>query len=210
MYKQEFNSNIYDPGKNSGLGLYAYDGYFKGYTGDLWKSDSLPLTFGYEGRLYLPTYSSRRDAGMITFVRNYLRLTYKFSNSFNVVLDEIPVLHIYNQAGSVTSSGATANPFFEDKIELTPNYNITQTVRLSIPIKYSATRYSTYLAGSKFNNGWGHYLYVWPEINWAFAPNMRVGLAYYSDNMVAPDFSKTTFSDGFKLGTTQMIFAASL
>src|SRR5262245_11805189 len=55
-YKQEFNTNIYNPTAKAGeggLSPYAYDGSLRWKLGSIWEAPSAGLALSYEGRWYV-------------------------------------------------------------------------------------------------------------------------------------------------------------
>jgi len=205
-YRQYFNTNIYNPDNSEGLGLTAQDGLFVADFRNIWTNSSQGLSFGYEPRLYLPTATATRDAGMITVVRNYLKLTKKFSDKFSLTAMEIPILHIYSRSGT----GDKANPVFENRVYLIASYSPVKSVSIDIPLMLNSQRTANYNAVAKNNDRWGHILWSWPEVTYAVSPNTALGVGFMTDNLIRPDFSALTIGDGFRKGVAQMILRATL
>ncbi len=209
-YKQEFNTNLYHATPAGGLDLYAYDGYLRVKSPDIWKDSSTGLSLSYEGRAYAPTYAKRRDAGMITAIRNGFKLKKGITQSLNVSIEEIPIVHLYSQPGSVTGKKSAANPAFENRIYFNVEYFPFERVKLLVPLQLSSTRYRSYFTNALNHDQWGHYLGIHPELTYALTPQVNVGLAYRSENLINSDFSNFNTALGFKTGVTQMILQASL
>jgi len=212
VYKQEFNTNLYDPklaATTSGLNGYLFDGYFRGRSNNLYKADSFSMS--YEARGYLPTWSVKRSAGLITAVRNYAKLKYQASPGVAFTCDVVPVVHLYQQAGSLTLKGPVANPIFESRESLGFEYQVSDNLKVLVPILISSSRYRAYDSRAINNNQWGHKLWVNPEVFYSVNSNLNLGLGYYTDNLIKNNnFTDTIFSEGFKFGTTQLILATSL
>lgn len=206
FYRQELTTNLYNPGNVSGIDSNAGDGSIRGTLYNLLPLEGTPYTFGYEGRVYLPTMERRRDAGMISTIRNYLWLKYSPTKSFNLYVAEVPVVHLYNQVGT----GNTANPIFENKVDMIAEYNFTRNFRASLPIKFSITKYSNYKVGAKYNDAWVNFLQVYPEIMYKLTPNWRVGAAVYTGALTNAGLSELTLEEGFKNSTFQTFVMATL
>jgi hypothetical protein len=204
VYKQEFFTNLYHPGTRDGMTLEARDGYFRGNITNIWTNG--PWGLNYEGRLYLPTYASRREAGMIVAARNYAHLGYRFSGAFTLILSEAPVFHVYDVAGYKKA----ANPWYENKVELTGVYKFSDNTRLIVPLKFSSLKYRNFAKGAKYNDAWGHTLVLWPELWHRLDSTFQVGAAYYTGSLIQDNFGATTIENGFKTGVAQLIFAANL
>jgi hypothetical protein len=210
-YKQEFSTNLYNPmtPNISGVGIYATDGYFRGGVANILRSGSWSL--GYEGRLYMPTWGIKRDAGMLTVIRNYAKIAYQVTPDLTIGLDEAPfVVDVYDHAGSTANGRAFANPAFENKADLWVNYFITRDLRLFIPLKFTAKKNREFSSKAAFDGAWSYNACFWPELWYRVAANYQVGAAYYTDNLIAPDFSRTTVSDGFRRSVTQLILAVNI
>lgn len=210
FYRQEFNTNVYNPGASAqGLGLFATEGSVRLKVKDFYKP-SAAAGLSYELRTYLPTLSTKRDAGMITSVRNQLKATQNLGSAFSVSLEEIPILHVYDRPGIVGKKGAEANPVFENRVYLTAEVKPMTNLKLAVPLILNNVRYRAFQEGAKNNNGWGHKLWVYPELTYTVTPNTMLGLGYYSDNLVLADFGGTNIGTGLEKGITQLILNASL
>lgn len=206
FYRQEFNSNLYHPSNVSGANVLATDGYIKALSANLVQFEGTPFSINYEGRWFFPTPEKKRDAGMITSMRNYVWLKYTATKSFNVYLAEAPGFHIFNQAGF---KGA-ANPVFENRVELVGEYVFTDKLKLVFPFKLTTTKYRDFQTGAKNNDAWGNYLYVHPELTYKVNANWKVGTAFYSGALTNAGFSDLTLGDGLSGGVFQTFVAASL
>ena len=206
VYKQELNSNLFDPtNSQNGVNLYAYDGYFRERSNDIWKDDS-GHSISLESRIYLPTFSVKRDAGMLTTLRQYVKFKKWITPSFNVSFEEVPMFHLYSRAGFNNA----ANPWFENREYVSAEYIFTKTVRLFFPFIISHSRYREFGETAKYNSSWQHKVYFHPELTYAVTPNTMVGLAYYSDNLLTPEFKTWILGEALNKGVTQVIMQASL
>jgi hypothetical protein len=212
VYKQEFNTNLYDPNlgeDQGGLNAYLYDGYFKLKANNLYQQGR--FSFNYEGRAYVPTWAVKRDAGMLTAIRNYAKLKYRVKTGLFLVAEEIPVAHLYQQAGTVTGAGkAVANPYFENRVSVGIEYAFSDKLRLSAPVLLSSTRTRAFSTRAANDDRWGHKVWINPELFYTVNANLVVGAGYYSENLVKSNFSETTLIDGFNKGTTQFIVGVNL
>lgn len=210
-YTQQFVTNLYDsaPGPSKGLDLKATDGYFRAVFSNLWVSPDETLTFGYQPRVYLPTDAGKRDAGMISTVRNYLTFTKKFSDTFSFQFSEIPIFHFFSREGNVVGGKAVANPAFENRIYAIPIINLSSSWSLALPVMFHQTRHRPF-AGAAHSQGWSFYLWTWPELLYAIDNHHTVGIAYQSDNLVKPDLSAFDIGGGFGNGAFQLVYRASL
>lgn len=203
-YRQEFNTNIYNPTGNQGLGLAAVEGYVITNVNDIWRSGN--TSFSWEGRLNMPTNAVKRDAGMILAVRNYARLKHRIGQSVTLTLDEYPIFHIYNQAGF----NNVANPWFENRVAFVVEYSPVPELKFSLPTYLYSVRTRDFAANAKGNDRWLHKVFIWPEVNYSLSPNMVLGVAYYSQNLFKDDLSDSAFGVGFETGITQMVLKARL
>lgn len=209
-YTQEFQANLFEPsGEASGINPQANDGYLKGEWKDAWKLGR--TGFSYETRVYLPTHAPERDAGLITALRNYAKISYEASDNLEFTLWEVPILHVYNRPGTEGAEGPEANPLFENRIYLSTNLSFfDKKLNLKIPIILQTIRHASFSEGSKHNDSWSHVLWVYPELTYALSEKTSIGLGYYSENLIADDFSASDFAGGFQKGITQIIFQQSL
>jgi len=207
-----FTTNLYDPqAADSSLKLAAVDAYLRAKFNKIWVSSDTKLSLSYQPRFYLPITQANRDAGMLTAIRNYLTLTQELTDSISFSTVLLPILHVYSRSGSVASDGtAKANPFLEGRVYFVTDFTLTKKLSLSLPVMFHATRYANFQAGAKLNNTWGYFMWVFPEIIYALTPQIGVGLAYYSDNLVKEDLSGFTFGEGLEKGITQLVLQASL
>jgi hypothetical protein len=211
VYKQEFNTNLYDPSlpeSKSGINAYLFEGYLKAKANNVYQNGDLSLS--YEGRQYFPTWSVKRDAGMLTALRNYAKVKYQLTSAVALTAEEVPVIHLYNQAGSMGAKGPNANPFFENRASIGLDYAFSDKLKLSIPLLVSSVRTRAYDNLAANNDKWGHKVWVNPEIYYSVNSNVVVGMGYYSDNLVRSNFSDTAIGDGLNQGTTQFIFSTNL
>jgi len=217
-YVQLFNNNIYDPsGKETGPGFLLKDGFVRGRFEKIVEVPESGFSFGYESRVYLPTDLDKSDRGLVTFVRNYFKLTEKFANTFSLGIWEVPIVHAYRQPGAAiqkVSDGSLknyANPIFENRVYLIPEFAFANgKVILDLTIIHSATRYRDYQEGAELNDDWGHLLWIYPEITVEVSKGIRLGVAFESDNLVSPDFVQSTFQTGFEKGAVRGILQLSL
>lgn len=205
-YLQAFNSNLHDvDGDASGLGLYAHDGFVRVRASNLWVSADESWSLSFQLRQYLPTHGAKRDKGLVTFARHYFTMTKKFSDAFSLSGSVIPIYHIYAQPGV----GTSANPAFENRFYLIADFDLGKGFSLSLPLMFHQNKARDY-AGAANSGAWTFVLWTYPELLYALTDKMTVGLAYYSDNLVAADLSGLTVGSGLEKGIVQATFQASL
>jgi len=210
FYRQEFTTNLFNPGSSAqGMGVYAYDGSLRTKVANL-VTFNRDLALHYEARLWLPTFSVRRNAGMIVGLRQALRLKQELGPYMAVSLEEIAVPHIWSRPGNDIPSAPEANPAYENRVYLTFDWKPTSKVKFSVPFILTSIRYRDYQPKARNNDSWGHKVWLYPELTYAVNPNITVGLAYYSDNLVLSNFGGTQVATGLEKGISQLILNASL
>lgn len=206
-YLQAINSNLADAdGDAEGLGLYAHDGFLRVRASNLWVSADETWSLGFQLRQYAPTHAPKRDKGYITSGRHYFTLAKKLSNSVTLSGSVIPIYHIYSQPGI----GTAANPAFENRFYLIADFDLGRGFSLSLPLMFHQSKARDYAAAGEGSGAWTFFAWTYPELLYAITPNYTVGLAYYSDNLVAEDLSGFAISDGLSKGVIQATFQASL
>jgi hypothetical protein len=210
QYTQYFNTNVYNPANGpsaaKGLGLYANDAFFKISLKKIWKDRSETNQLDFASKLYMPTWSARREAGFLTFSRDYFTLKHFFTSAVSLQTSVAPTFWAYTQSGS----GSTPNAIYSTLAFVELDWDLTKNLSLSMPVVYEGTRYRNYANGVHLNNGWGHLVYIWPELDYTISDNALVGISYYSDNLVQDDFSRATFSKGLESGVAQLVMRATL
>jgi len=210
-YLQEFGTNLYDASSSSskqGVNLRIFNGYFRGKFHDLWTNDEGDLSFSYESRMYLPTDPVRREAGLVTSLRNYIKLNKSVSNMVSITATEVIIVPIYSQAGADSTTNLKASPIFENRVYLTTDLFLTQNIILSLPVMLNMTRHAYIHPDAKNNDRWAYYLWASPEISYTLTANSAVGLAYYTGNLIADDFSGINLGKGLDDGVLQLVFQA--
>ncbi len=204
--EQDFNTNIYNPVTNKGFGFVISDTIFKVKLNNLY-NDGKGFSFGYEPRLYVPTSSASRDAGLISYVRNYLKFSKTVSDTLTLTAMEIPIFAAFSRAGT----GTSANWVFENRVYLIADIAMFKgKLNASIPLMFHQTKYREYAPDGKLGGNWGYTLWSWPELIYSVTPKVGVGLAFETDNMVAPDLSGFTFDNAFNHGVAQIVLRAAL
>lgn len=183
-YTQEFQTNLYNPSTgetNQGITPHLHDGYLRGEFKEIWKEGR--LSFTNEARVYMPTHAGDRNAGLITALRNYFKFNYEVSEAFELAAMEVPILHVYNKAGSISEDGeAAANPVIENRFFLVAGVSfLKKSINLKLPLIVENAKHGDFQERAKFNNGWSHKLWVYPEPTYSIAESTAIGLAYYSE-----------------------------
>ncbi len=209
-YRQEFSTNVYNPSASSGLNALTLSGSFRAKVNNIWQNKESGLSLNWEPRLYVPTDGLKRDAGMITAVRNYVKIRKQLSSTAYLQLSDSPILHVYSSKGATVLGKIQANPFVENRVLLEAEVELfIKGLTLYMPIELQSVHFHSF-GGAANNASWGHNLSFWPELTYPVAKTIRMGLAFRTDNMIKPDFSATTISDAFRLGVTQVILSAAL
>ena len=142
-YNQEFGTNLNDPAR-SGLGFRLHHGYLGGNFNNLWINDAMDTAFSYEARLYLPTDTTAREGGLVTSIRNYLKLVHDLTDTITLSVSEVVVIPIYSQAAAIVPGGLEANPIFQNQLYLTARLSVTDELALSLPLSFYMTRHAHY------------------------------------------------------------------
>lgn len=211
-FVHNFNTNLFQPlpEGSGGVNPTAVDAYFKAGLPSLWTSADSTTTLTYAPRIYVPIQDAARERGMITAVRNYFNLKKTISPTVALTITELPILHVYSQPGSVTATGASANPVFENRVYLIGDFQLAEKVALSVPILFHATRHRSFQEGAANDNSMSYFLWVFPEITYSMTSNLSVGLAYYSDNLVDSKLASLAIGSGLEQGVLQFSLAATL
>jgi len=208
LYHQDFTMNLYNPATQSGVqgvGLQAMDGFIDWFREAWMESQDGSISLSYEGRLYVPLAATRRDAGMITALRNYFILGKKLSNGVSVNLIEAPILHFYDQPSYL----GKANPAFENRLGIQLAYKFQEKWSFSLPLLWSATQLRTVSqsTGSRLD----HFVWINPEISYAADSHYTLGLGYYDNtSLISSDLSSFQVGEGLEDGIVQFFVRASL
>lgn len=210
-YAQNFLRTLYSPTTNSSDLLGSVDaGLFRAKVNNLWIDSANGLSLAYEQRLYLPTAQRDRDAGMIAISRNYVKLAKKINEAITLTVMELPILAVYERAGTLRGSSATANPIFQNRLYLLGSFNLTKSLNFTLPVMFHQTRYRDFQANARNNDSWDFLVWTYPELTWQVDSTMSFGIAYYSDNLVKPDLSGLSIAKGLENGIIQVVATASL
>jgi len=209
VYHQDFWMNLYNSklvGGSDGVGLIAQDGFLDWFYEGLAKNRSEDVLLHYEGRLYAPTFSNRRDAGMITALRSYFILETKVSNSVSFNFIEAPIVHVY----SVPSHNGRANPIVENRLGVQFRWKLSEKLAFSMPLNWSATRMRE-AAGAMKSKAIENFVWVNPELTYKASAQYSFGMAYYdTTSLIKSDFSAFQVGEGLEDGVVQLFLQASL
>ena len=210
---QEFNTGIYNPAAGtqpSQMELSSGQGYAGTKFMNIWSDARVaPKTsLTYNPRFYFPTRPADADRGMITQWRNYLVLNRKLSDTVSFTFMEIPILHAYSRPGTVFPTGGgkgVANPIVENRFYLITDFSFFKgKLNLSLPV-FIHLALNRPFAPDPMGGKVGYVIYTWPELVYNMHPNMQVGMAVFTDNLVASDLSDVTWETGFRNTTYQGI-----
>lgn len=170
------------------------NGHLKVRLPNVWASGATSFTEEFRG--YFPTSTLSRDAGMVTELRNYFSFTHKISPSVSFSLSEVPMLHVYNDAGYTSAQGTFANPIFENRGILSFDFQLSPTVSFSMPLHFYVRKFRDYLASAANNAEWQPLLFLWPELRWSLTPNFTLGTAYRTNSLFTVDETGTVPGEG--------------
>lgn len=193
------------------------DGYLMGRIyGTPNPQSGVGLTF--EPRVYFPTDPAKRDHGLVTAIRSYFKVERKLTDNFSMLLWEVPILHAYSQRGFQSATpnpdgtvGLEANPLFENRVYAGPVFSWGKGfASLMTTLQLKNTRYSDFSETAKYNDDWQHELTFYSEFTVQILPNIGLGVAYESGNLIQADFSDFNMYSGFNTGRGQFILSFSL
>ncbi|NBX92122.1 MAG: hypothetical protein EBQ85_02695 [Proteobacteria bacterium] len=206
-YKQEIWGTLSQPMSKSPISnVYSRDGYFDLLSEKVVTSEDGTVFLTYEGRIYLPTFAARRDAGMLTAIRNYATIGKKMNSWITVTASETPIVHLFSQDAYL----GKANPVFENRFQLKASINLTDKLSLGLPVIWQATKMRASLGASK-SDIWDNLIWVNPELFYTIDSHYVLGAGYYDiSSLVKSDLSDIQIGDGLRDGVVQFIFKAIL
>ena len=204
-YVQFFNTNLADGSDTTeGVNLTFPGAFVRAKFNNIWKSQDESWSLGYQPRAYLPLTQADRDRGQIAVIRNYFTFSTKLSNSLSLSLIELPVVHLYNQAGYTNSDGeATANPMIENRVYVVAGITLSDKLSLSLPLYFHATLNRGF-SGASNSGDVSFVLYTWPELTYTLTDNASLGFAFVTGNWVEPDLSGFTLGAAFEQTSAQV------
>lgn len=206
-YNQDFNTNISKTGNVSDAGDFtpsAQDGFLRMNFRKIRESDDKLTTFSDQVRVYFPTEPVKRDAGMVTIVRNYFVFDRKFSSTLNFTVYETPILHVYDRDSRTGSDGKqSANPVFENRFVIEPAISLTSKLTLGLPLNLYTVKFRD--AGDKVDKSgeWIPNLTFSPWLELSVTDNLLFGLYYETGNFAEKTDSGLVWTDGQKSGLFQ-------
>lgn len=210
-YFQAFNSNLLSRNEaTTGVAPSMQPGYIRGKLNNIWENAENKLKLSYEQRLYLPVTEAQQNTGLIFASRNYFKLNRKINDTVSLTLSEIPIFFLNSRSGVGAGATARANNIFENRVYLIADFTLTEKLSLSIPLMFHQTRTGNY--GEAANaNGWSHFVWTAPELDYQVAANTTLGVAYYNnDSLMAADLSDTNISGALESGVVQLVFTQTL
>lgn len=213
-YTQEFRSNLLKAGVDSdtnGFEFQLWNGYLWGSFDEVLSSAGGTLTLAYEPRLYFPTLSTDRDAGLAFATRQYLKLNWEVLPNVSLFLWDAPIAYVYTVGGIEDEEGAYANKVFENRVEMGVRMTFFQdALTVKLPLILQSERYRHFLAGAENDDAWAHSLWINPEITYQVAENTTLGVAYYSDTLSNDKLTEPDISNGLRKGIFQLVFTQSI
>lgn len=208
-YHQDFNFQGSD--RSTDMAPVMKDGHVRFSFNNVWKSSQHDLKLDDRLWVILPTNAAKRDAGMVTEIRNWIIFTNKVTDRFSFSFTDIPILHLYSQPGTTDSSGdATANPIFENRVMLTFNTVLGGGLSLSIPFELYATRHQDYMAGATNNDAWALSFSINPNLTLSLSDTVSLSAFFWSGNLTQQVDYGLTSRDGFSTGTFQLGLGVTL
>lgn len=209
-YVQDVLTNLYAPKeeKKLGLGPELSVGFLRTRVKNIAKFDSDRFSLSYQSRLYLPVDKGSQDRGQVLAARNYFILSRTFSDTFKLNLYEVPIFFVHGKSGVADA----ANPVFENRVYLEASVRFTDKLSLAFPLMFHQTRSANYKAEAPNNNGWTHWVWINPELDYAVTQNYTVGISYYNgaESLMSADLSKFQIGKGLESGVLQLVFYATL
>jgi len=206
-YVQYVDTNLHDPeNPDRGLDPTLNDGFLKAKFMNLWVSKDELTSFDYEPRIYFPIHKPKREAGMITIIRNNFKVKRKLSKGATFSVIETPILHIYNKAGHED----TANRIFENRVQLGFDVDLSSKWSLSLPLQFFASKYRDFEPQATLNGEWDYFLGIYPELSYAVSSSLSLGIAYYSKNFLASETYGLTLAEDPMEGVVQFLLSISL
>jgi hypothetical protein len=208
-FQEQINTNISDPTTpNEGLHPELMQGFLGATFGNIWANNGWSLS--YEPRFYIPETDRDFASKRYGTLRNYVMLSKQVTDFYTLTLMEIPILHFHGARGFVSNSGApVANQYYENRFYIMNDFTFGKFT-FEFPILF--------VSQSKLDFGgvegdWAHNLWFWPTVSYAIDNNMSVGVALYTESIVAPDLSGFTVTDkgaGLSNSVAQLLFRATL
>jgi hypothetical protein len=214
-YMQGFVTNLYDPvnlAENRGMKFSLDAGAVRFQIKNIWKSEGNGLALSYENRIYLPVDLGSQSKGIITSIRNYLKLSKSVSDNIKVTLSDAVIPIINSRSGNSSSAGVfTSNNIFENRVYLITDIQLTEKLSLSIPVMFHQTRAANYRSEASNNAAWSFLVWTSPELDYAVNDHLTLGLSYYNnESFFSSNLSKAQFRQAFESGEVQFVLTASL
>lgn len=206
----QFNPNArltftqwWNTSKNLSEGLYTHDGFLRMRVYNIIKEGNFALN--YQGRLFLPTYAARREAGFVAGLYTGLVATYKLSPTLTLSAASAPQFNHYTRA----AHNGKISTGFQNTAMLNLDVQFTPKLYLSFPLYLISSRANT-AAGVAGSGAWSHLLVIWPEIGYSLNSNHTIGLSYYSDALMNSKLSQFTLENGLSNGVLQAFWTITI
>ena len=205
-----FGSSLYayaDPGNRVSPGLEARFG--KLTLGKVLEPQDRKTALGLESRLYSSFQPDPASTGYLTSIRKGARLSYRATDTLQVVFLEVPIVHLFLRPGTGDGDAAAANKLFENRLAAVGIYSLSDRLSLTIPLIAVQTRYHDFRSGVKNNGAWTYAALLNPELAYQVSSALSVGVSYQSGNLVKEDLSGLAL-EGFQSGTLQAFLGAAI
>jgi hypothetical protein len=203
-YAQDFNTNTSKTGSFGDFTPSWQDGFLRFKFNNVSQSDDKLFTYNHQLRVYLPIEQTKRDAGFITAIRNYFLFDRKVSSALTFTVYEVPILHIYDRAGSTNSKGEqVANPLFENRFILEPTISLLSNLQVGLPLNLYLVRYQDFGETAKKSGEWIPSVTFSPWIEWQMVPAVALGFYYETATVAEKTDAGLVWTDGQKAGYYQ-------
>jgi hypothetical protein len=206
-YVQDFSTNVSKTGDLAQAGDFTpvwYDGFLRLNFSKVSESDDKLFSYSDQVRVYFPTNDEKRDAGMLTILRNYFVFDRTISKSLNFTFYEVPILHIYDRAGSTNAAGKpVANPILENRIILEPSVKLSSSVTLGLPLNFTVVKFRDFQEKAEKNAEWVPSLTFSPWIEWQISDPLLLGFYYETASVADKTDGGLVWTDGQKSGYYQ-------
>ncbi len=213
-YAQDFSTNVAKSGGVAAAGDFTpawYDGFFRLNFSKIRQSEDKLFSFSDQVRVYLPTNPAKREAGLITALRNYFVFDRKVTSHMNFTFYEVPILHLYDRSGNTDAKGkSVANPIFENRIVMEPSFTPVPGVTVGLPLNVIVVKFRDF--GPKADNSgeWIPALTFSPWIEWQISAPLTLGFYYETASVAEKTDVGIVWTDGQRAGYYQAYLRLAL
>ncbi len=212
-YSQDFNTNTTKTGNYSQAELapILFDGFIRANFSKVSVSDDKLFSYSNQLRVYFPTNSDKRDAGMLTTVRDYFVFDRTITSSLSFTFYEVPIVHVYDRSGYTDGKGKdVAHPIFENRVILEPSFKVFPKVTLGVPLNFTLVKFRDHSAKATNNDEWVPSLTFSPWIEWQVTDPIALGFYYETASVADKTEAGLVWTDGQKAGFYQFYLRVGL